>query len=56
MIYGMKRPHVYFEKDLSVMEVESITGHKSMENLSRYTYIYADRLAVKLAHLSALAS
>ena len=52
MIYGMKRPQVFFEKDLSVMEVESITGHKSMEMLSRYTYINAD----KLAHLSALAS
>ena len=56
MIYGMKRPHVFFEKDLSVMEVESITGHNSMEMLSRYTHINADRLADKLAHLSALAS
>ena len=56
MIYGMKRPHVFFEKDLSVMEVESITGHKSMEMLSRYTHINADRLADKLAHLSALAN
>ena len=56
MIYGMKRPHVFFEKDLSVMEVESITSHKSMEKLSRYTYINADKLADKLAHLSALAS
>ena len=46
----------FFEKDLSVMEVESITGHKSMEMLSRYTHINADRLADKLAHLSALAS
>jgi hypothetical protein len=38
------------------MEVKSITGHKSMEMLSRYTHINADRLADKLAHLSALAS
>lgn len=46
----------FFEKDLSVMEVESITSHKSMEMLTRYTHINADRLADKLAHLSALAS
>lgn len=34
-----------FEKGLDVMQVKSITGHKSMQMLSRYTHLKADELA-----------
>lgn len=37
-----------FEKGLTVDEVRSITGHKSMSQLSRYTHHSAERLAAKL--------
>lgn len=34
-----------FEKGLDVMQVKSITGHKSLQMLSRYTHLKADELA-----------
>ena len=34
-----------FEKGLDVMQVKSITGHKSLQMLSRYTHLKADKLA-----------
>ncbi len=37
-----------FLKGLSIMEVKQITGHKTMQMLSRYTHINADDLATKL--------
>lgn len=38
----------FFEKGLSMMEVASITGHKSMSMLRRYTHLCPDSLAEKL--------
>lgn len=37
-----------FEKGLDIMQVKSITGHKSMQMLSRYTHLKADELAKML--------
>ncbi|OIQ94024.1 tyrosine recombinase XerC [mine drainage metagenome] len=37
-----------FEKGLGVMEVASMTGHKSLAMLKRYTHIEAEKLAQKL--------
>lgn len=37
-----------FEKGLGIMEVASMTGHKSLSMLKRYTHIEAERLAQKL--------
>ncbi|OZB51090.1 MAG: integrase [Thiomonas sp. 14-66-4] len=37
-----------FEKGLGIMEVASMTGHKSLAMLKRYTHIDAERLALKL--------
>lgn len=37
-----------FERGLDVMEVKSITGHKSLAMLSRYTHLRAEDLAKKL--------
>lgn len=37
-----------FEKGLDIMEAKSITGHKSIQMLSRYTHLNADDLANKL--------
>ena len=37
-----------FEKGLGVMEVASMTGHKSLSMLKRYTHIEAEKLAQKL--------
>jgi integrase len=37
-----------FEKGLSIMEVASITGHKDLRVLRRYTHLRAEDLAVKL--------
>jgi integrase len=34
-----------FEKGLDVMQVKSITGHKSLQMLARYTHVRADELA-----------
>ncbi|RAA08712.1 site-specific integrase [Ralstonia pseudosolanacearum] len=38
----------FFEKGLSVMEVTTITGHKTMEMLKRYTHLRASDVALKL--------
>jgi len=35
----------FFEKGLNVMQVQSITGHKSMQMLKRYTHLKAEDLA-----------
>ena len=37
-----------FEKGLNVMEVATITGHKTLEMLKRYTHLKAEDLAKKL--------
>jgi len=37
-----------FEKGLGVMEVASMTGHKSLSMLKRYTHVEAEKLAKKL--------
>lgn len=37
-----------FEKGLDVMEVASITGHKTLQMLKRYTHLKAENLARKL--------
>ncbi|WJV25857.1 MULTISPECIES: tyrosine-type recombinase/integrase [Pseudomonas] len=37
-----------FERGLSIMEVASITGHKTMSMLKRYTHLCPDTLAEKL--------
>lgn len=37
-----------FEKGLGIMEVASMTGHKSLSQLKRYTHMDAERLALKL--------
>ncbi len=38
----------FFEKGLNVMEVMTITGHKTMEMLKRYTHLRAHDVAIKL--------
>ena len=38
----------FFEKNLNVMEVSSITGHKDLRMLKRYTHLRAEDLALKL--------
>ncbi|ATG19670.1 integrase [Ralstonia pickettii] len=38
----------FFEKGLSAMEVTTITGHKTMEMLKRYTHLRAADVALKL--------
>ncbi|BCM07226.1 integrase [Ralstonia solanacearum] len=38
----------FFERGLSVMEVTTITGHKTMEMLKRYTHLRAQDVALKL--------
>lgn len=37
-----------FERGLNVMEVASITGHKTLQMLQRYTHLKAEDLALKL--------
>jgi len=37
-----------FEKGLNIMEVASITGHKDLRMLRRYTHLKAEDLAMKL--------
>lgn len=37
-----------FEKGLNIMEVASITGHKTLAMLKRYTHLRAEDLAAKL--------
>lgn len=38
----------FFEKGLNMMEVASITGHKDLKMLKRYTHLRAEDLAAKL--------
>lgn len=38
----------FFEKGLNMMEVSSITGHKTLQMLKRYTHLKATELAQKL--------
>lgn len=38
----------FFEKELNVMEVAAITGHKDLRMLKRYTHLRAEDLAKKL--------
>lgn len=38
----------FFEHGLNMMEVASITGHKSLQMLKRYTHLKAEDLALKL--------
>jgi len=38
----------FFEKGLNMMEVSSITGHKDLQMLKRYTHLRAEDLALKL--------
>lgn len=37
-----------FEKGLNPMKVAAITGHKTLQMLSRYTHLRAEDLAVEL--------
>ena len=37
-----------FEKDFGIMEVASISGHKTLAMLQRYTHLNAQKLAKKL--------
>jgi integrase len=37
-----------FEKGLNIMEVASITGHRDLRMLRRYTHLKAEDLAQKL--------
>jgi integrase len=37
-----------FEKGLNIMEVASITGHKDLRMLRRYTHLRPEDLAMKL--------
>jgi integrase len=39
----------FFERGLSVMEVASISGHKTLSMLKRYTHLSAKKLVMKLA-------
>ncbi len=39
----------FFERGFSVMEVSSITGHRDLASLKRYTHLRAEDLAKKLA-------
>jgi hypothetical protein len=41
-------PPMRFEKGLNIMEVASITGHKDLRMLHRYTHLKAEDLARKL--------
>lgn len=38
----------FFERGLNMMEVASITGHKTLQMLKRYTHLKAEDLAAKL--------
>jgi site-specific recombinase XerD len=38
----------FFEKGLNVMEVASVTGHKTLQMLKRYTHLSATDLATRL--------
>ena len=38
----------FFERGLNVMEVASVTGHKTLQMLKRYTHLSATDLATRL--------
>ena len=38
----------FFEKGLNVMEVASVTGHKTLQMLKRYTHLSVTDLATRL--------
>ena len=38
----------FFERGLNLMEVASISGHKTLSQLARYTHLKAEDLALKL--------
>ena len=38
----------FFERGLNIMEVATITGHKDLRMLRRYTHLKAEDLAAKL--------
>ena len=38
----------FFELGLNIMEVSTITGHKDLKMLKRYTHLKAEDLALKL--------
>ncbi|EQD71992.1 phage integrase, partial [mine drainage metagenome] len=38
----------FFEKGFNVMEVASITGHKTLQMLKRYTHLKAEDLAKRM--------
>ncbi len=38
----------FFELGLNIMEVSTITGHKDLKMLKRYTHLKAQDLALKL--------
>ena len=38
----------FFERGLDVVEVASISGHKTLSCLKRYTHMRAEKLALKL--------
>jgi integrase len=38
----------FFEKGMNMMEVATITGHKTLQMLKRYTHLKAEDLAKKL--------
>jgi site-specific recombinase XerD len=48
MTLDTRPPAGFFEKGLNVMEVASITGHKDLRMLQRYTHLRAEDLALKL--------
>lgn len=45
-----------FEKVLNLMEVASITGHKDLRMLRRFTHLKAENLARKLGRLASIPS
>jgi integrase len=38
----------FFEKGLNVMEVASVTGHRTLQMLKRYTHLSAADMATRL--------
>jgi integrase len=38
----------FFEKGLNVMEVASISGHKTLQMLKRYTHMQVDSILTKI--------
>jgi site-specific recombinase XerD len=48
MTLDTKQQAGFFEEGRNVMEVASITGHKDLRMLQRYTHLRAEDLALKL--------